>query len=160
MAEAAAAESCTCPECVSLCEDNPGWMTPAEARRAIEAGLGGRLMVDWLEPCSEVGNERRLYLLCPAAEGCEGGACREFSTFELLTVAMVGGGACKGRCTFLKDGLCEIHSSGFKPVQCRKSFECRGNPEYPDNYAVARLWDTEEGRAVMAMWPGELRKEE
>ena len=38
---------CTCHECVALCEANPGWMTPDEAMRAMDAGLASKLMLDF-----------------------------------------------------------------------------------------------------------------
>lgn len=36
--------TCSCPNCVSLCEKNPGWMTPEEALKAIASGHATRLM--------------------------------------------------------------------------------------------------------------------
>lgn len=38
---------CRCPKCVECCERAPGWMTPEEAQRAIDAGRARDLMVDW-----------------------------------------------------------------------------------------------------------------
>ncbi len=57
----------------------------------------------------------------------------------------------KGRCTFLENDRCPIHSSGFKPKQCRESLGCERKAG-PDNYEMGRLWDTAEGRAVVDHW--------
>ena len=136
---------CSCGQCVSLCERNPGWMTPAEAIKAIAAGHRNRLMRDWLEPSSEVGNDERLYLLAAASIGCEGGDAPEFEQMDLLM-----GNCSKGQCTFLKDGRCEIHATDYKPKQCRESLGCEHSG--PDNYEMARLWNTDEGRNALAAW--------
>ena len=137
---------CTCPECVSCCERNPGWMTPEEAVKSITAGLGWKLMRDWLEPCSEVGNEDRIYLLAPASIGCEGADAPEFSFADMLF-----GKANKGRCVFLEDGLCGLHATDYKPRQCRETMGCVPGVG-PDNYEMARLWDTDEGREALILW--------
>lgn len=138
--------SCTCARCKAACERNPGWLSPEDARRAIDAGLSHRLMRDWLEPDSRYGNSKRLYVLAPASLGYEGADAP-----DLLRMILNNG--VKGRCTFLTDGrLCEIHSSGFKPLQCRAGRSCVDDDEYLDNYAMARLWDTPEGRNLVRQW--------
>jgi Fe-S-cluster containining protein len=141
-------DSCTCEKCVGACEHNPGWMTPQEARAAIRAGLANRLMRDWLEPSDELGNETRVWVLAPASIGCEGEDAPEmpFMAFYM--------GWSKGRCTFLKNGRCEIHDSGFKPIHCRVALAC--DQEYNiiavNNFEVARLWDSDLGRQVIEEW--------
>src|SRR5437763_1870083 len=107
MTAAAKKEACSCPKCVHLCERNPGWMTPQEARDAIAAGLAARLMKDWLEPCEELKNECRIFVLAPAACGHEGTTAPEMGPFAFFWI--------KGQCTFLRDGLCELHNTTFKP---------------------------------------------
>ncbi len=120
-------------------------MTPAEAIKAIAAGNAKRLMRDWLEPCSEVGNEERIYVLAAASLGCEGYDAPEFDLLDLLM------GTCKkGPCTFLKDDRCEIHATEYKPKQCRESLGCEKSG--PDNYEMARLWNTGAGREALARW--------
>lgn len=137
---------CDCPKCVNLCQQNPGWMTPAEAMQAMDAGLAHRLMRDWLEPSHQLNNPERLYVLAAASLGCEGRDAPEFSFFELFW-----GYAKKGRCTFLENDLCTIHDSGFKPKQCRESLGCLRKTG-PDNYEMARHWDNAEGRAALQRW--------
>jgi len=145
--------SCSCQKCVRLCICNPGWFTPKEAQAAIRAGLGNRLMCDWLEPSSEAGNEERVYVLAPAAIHREGRMAPEFS-FQ----SRILGTARKGRCTFLvlENAKCAIHDSGFKPLQCREAFGCWENKKWPDNFAIARLWNTEQGRSVCKEWRASL----
>lgn len=146
-------KSCTCAVCVRCCQSNPGWPTPNEARAAIMAGFAGRYMRDWLEPCNEVGNKDRIYVLAPASIGCEGADAPEMDIgdiFSIFTNAWT-----KGRCNFLKNGLCEIHDSGFKPRQCRETLACEvndGGKPASDNYTIARLWNTAKGRSVVTEW--------
>lgn len=138
---------CDCEQCVRLCRCNPGWFTPAEAIQAMKAGLGHRLMRDWLEPSHKLGNSERLYVLAPASLGCEGKEAPELDNYFALLL----GFAKKGRCTFLENDLCSIHDSGFKPKQCRECLGCQKN-NGPDNYEMARHWDTEEGKQALEMW--------
>lgn len=138
-------QACDCDRCRQLCTRNPGWFTPAEARAAIDEGYADRMMRDWLEPCEEVGNTMRIYVLAPAAYGYEGGDAREMSFFDFDFH--------KGWCVLQHNGLCEIHDTMFKPIQCRTAFGCdRDSDAFVDNYDVARLWDTDEGRDVVAAW--------
>lgn len=148
---------CSCAKCVSCCEQAPGWMTPGEAIQAIEAGYARRLMRDWLEPCAEVGNTHRIYVLCPASEGCEGADGPEFSLVELIMMG-IGEDIRKGVCTFLKDGLCEVHSSGFKPRQCREAFGCRDHSA-TNNYEMGQLWTTDEASRALRLWQEALAAE-
>lgn len=145
------AEACSCDKCVSLCKRNPGWMTPQEAMLAIADGQGTRLMRDWLEPGSKLGNQERLYVLAAASIYCEGSNAPEFASWQLIL-----GECTKGCCTFLKEGLCELHATAYKPKQCRESMGCRP-PRGPDNYEMGRLWDTEEGREALALWSSSLQ---
>jgi Fe-S-cluster containining protein len=147
-------DGCSCERCVALCERNPGWMTPEEAEAALDAGLGKRLMRDWLEPSSEVGNDERIYLLCPAAEGYEGGDAPELDFMSLFSAMSWS----KGCCTFLEGGRCTVHSSGYKPRQCREAFGCDDirNKICSDNYAMARLWRNDAARAIVARWQAEI----
>ena len=143
---------CHCDECVRLCRGNPGWFTPAEAILAMEAGLGQRLMRDWLEPSHKLGNDERIYVLSAASLGFEGRNAPEIGdTPEFCFAAFFLGYAKKGRCTFLENNRCAIHDSGFKPKQCRECLGCQKN-NGPDNYEMARHWDTDEGRAALKMW--------
>lgn len=144
-------KSCHCPRCVNLCLHNPGWMTPTEAELAIKAGLSNRLMRDWLEPSDEIKNKERIYVLCPASEGCEGKDAPDFDMYELIMSSLTGS-LSKGECTFLNEhNRCELHTTGFKPIECRLNFGCRPRVSIR-NHTVAKLWNTPKGRAVLAKW--------
>lgn len=109
----------------------------------IDEGLAPKMMLDWLAPCMEVGNDDPIWLLAPASQGC-GGLVAPLLTFSRG----------KGRCVFLIQKRCAIHDR--KPVQCRATLACvpDGEDEWEqnDNYAVARLWDNDEARALILRW--------
>lgn len=136
--------SCKCSVCVGACEKNPGWMSPPEAMRAIAAGYGGQLMVDWWEPSANYGNDERIYLLCPASAGHQADMAPEMSFFDFSFT--------KGRCTFLEDGLCAIHDSGFKPMQCRTMIHDEEQSGYASNMEMIRLWDNAEAQRLVVAY--------
>ena len=146
---------CTCALCVQACHENPGWFLPEEARLAIAAGFAPRMMRDWLEPCDELGNKERIYVLAPASEDHEG---RDAPAFEEVGLMQwLFDPPTKGQCVLLTvDDRCSIHGSGFKPFQCRAGYRCQvseGGRKAPDsNYEVARVWNTDPGRAVIVEW--------
>lgn len=145
-----ASTSCACEKCASLCLRNPGWFTPQEAVAALDAGHANRIMRDWIEPDPQVGNMERVYILSPASAGCEGSDAPDFDWMEFLRT----GDFRKGRCAFLgADNLCELHTSGFKPEQCRLAYGCdREEKDYPDNRIMGKRWWSDEGRAVVERW--------
>ena len=136
-------ESCTCDICRRACL-NPGWFSPDEAASVLHAGLAHKLMKDWIEPCEQVGNAERIYILAPASLGHEGKNAPELDDFFLYRII----GWNKGQCTFLNNGRCDIHNSGFKPLQCRGFF----HGESIDNYTMAKLWDNTTARAIVDVW--------
>ena len=140
---------CNCSKCRALCSRNPGWPLPAEARAAIEAGYANRYMRDWLEPDEDIGNTDRIFVIAPAARGYGGSDAPEMELFDFNFK--------KGRCVFFVKNACELHASGFKPIQCRMALGCREN-ECPDNYDIARAWNTVEGREVVELWQKEISK--
>lgn len=149
-------KSCACQKCQSECLHNPGWFTPEEAAKAIAAGYARKLMRDWLEPSSKLGNEDRIYLLAPAARGCEGDDAPEL---EFDFVEIIFNGLSKGRCVFFdKNGRCELYDSGFKPIQCRTALMCGPCDGYQGNYAVAKLWATPEARRLVEKWEKMMEK--
>ena len=138
-------ESCTCSACINLCRRNPGWMTPGEALKAMKAGLSDRLMLDWLEPSAKLGNNKRIYVLAPASQGCEGALAPEFTLLNILY------GGSKGRCVFLsEEDRCLLHKTDYKPRECRETRACEG--EHTSNYTIAKLWNTALGFRVVKTW--------
>lgn len=146
-----AAPSCFCEKCASLCRRNPGWMTPDEAEAAINAGMQGRLMQDWIDPDISVGNDEMIFVLGPACVGHEGDMAP--ATPDDFFTAWFWE---KGRCTFLTaQDLCEIHDSGFKPVECREASGCQPRPDFDrdaDLRMFAEAWGSERGLALMERW--------
>jgi Fe-S-cluster containining protein len=103
-------KECQCEECKRACTFKPGWFKPGEVEKVAEfLGLSvaqlfeTRLMVDWWN--AGVDSEVDIFLLSPAVTSESAGQEFPFNP--------------KGRCTFFKDGLCEIHQ--VKPYECRVS---------------------------------------
>jgi hypothetical protein len=81
--------------------------------------------------------EDDIELLCPAIRGYENQGAPFFP---------------KGKCTFLNaQGLCDLHDKGLKPIEGRLA-DCKNPSGGQLHKAVADLWNTEEGRAVIARW--------
>lgn len=126
--------SCTCASCVNACQTNPGWFAPNDAKRALDAGLANRIMLDWWSDSPE-----DIFILAPAARGCEGSMAPDMP----MSIFFIGSW-CKGRCTFLnKKNRCDIHDSGHKPHQCRT---------FASNETMRDMWNTKKGRALVARW--------
>ena len=143
--------SCHCDKCVGPCMTTPGWMLPSEAKKAIENGFANRLMRDWWEPSSELGNDDRIYVLAPASLGNEGQDADEMP--DSLWGALSW---CHGRCTFLnRENKCELHNTEFKPNECRTASVC-GKQNGTSRVELARLWNSDEGRSVIALWKSSL----
>jgi len=125
-------------------------MSLADAEKAIAAGMAKRLMRDWVEPSEELGNADRIYVLAAASVGHEGSDAPDID-FDDVLMMLMGQEWTKGRCTFFENNRCQIHASGFKPQQCRESMGCH-KEEGPDNFQMAKQWNSDEGRALVARW--------
>lgn len=142
--------ACKCSRCASYC-DRPGWPTPDEAEHLMDAGHAERLMLDWW--CADL-DLPRTEVLSPAIVGYEGKDAPDDlagGPFALL----FGSSSSVGGCTFFKDGLCGIHESGAKPLECRAAYHDR-EEEYEAvenmHLEVARLWNSDRGRSLVARW--------
>ena len=136
--------SCNCIQCRAACEFIPGWMTPAEARKAIAKGLAHRLMLCW----HGGGGHKRIYVLSPAVAGYEG---------KIGPQAVMSGKEWKkGTCTFFGKQRCEIHGSGFKPLECRLALCCNvaigRQADDAHAHAIPRAWDSWRGRRIIKRW--------
>jgi len=95
---------CQCDDCKSACSHRPGWFAPGEAEKAaaylnmtLEEFFQKHLSVDYWVDIPNI------YVLAPASDkSVKGGMYPEDPT---------------GVCTFLKDGLCTIHT--VKPYECK-----------------------------------------
>jgi hypothetical protein len=102
-----------------------------EAARAIEAGYAGRMML-------EMSPERSFGVLSPAFKGNEGAfAQQRFSS--------------RG-CTFLKENLCELHGTGFQPLECRFCHHDRPGLGPQCHADLERDWRTLAGQALVVRW--------
>lgn len=123
-------QPCSCPVCLSYCR-RPGWWTVEEASTALDAGYGGRMML-------EMAPERSFGVLSPAFKGCEAAfAIEEFSS---------------GGCTFLKRDLCELHGTGFQPLECRFCHHDRIGLGLGCHTDIEAQWNTARGRALVVRW--------
>lgn len=128
-------EPCACGTCGAYCA-RPGWWTVHEAAAAIEAGYGGRMML-------EIAPERTFAVLAPAFQGCE----RSFAFQEFA----------RRGCTFLGGGRCELHGSGFQPIECRFCHHDRIGQGPQCHAALEREWRTAAGQSLVARWARTFR---
>ena len=123
-------EPCGCETCLRYCL-RPGWWTVSEAEAALRAGHGDRMML-------EVSPERTFGVLAPAFKGCE-------RSFGLHRFADRG-------CNFLKDNRCELHGTGFQPLECRFCHHDRPGLGPQCHADLENDWRTPTGRALVARW--------
>jgi hypothetical protein len=123
-------EPCGCQVCLGYCI-RPGWWTVSEAARAIDAGYADRMMLE-LSPDHSFG------VLSPAFKGCEAGFALDFY-------------ADKG-CTFLHDGRCELHGTGFQPLECRFCHHSRPGQGQKCHADIEKDWHTSTGHDLVKKW--------
>ncbi len=121
---------CGCDVCKAYCM-RPGWWTVEEAALAIKAGYALRMML-------EVPRDLSFGVLAPAFFGCEG-------NFALQDHAYRG-------CCFLANGLCQLHGTGFMPLECRFCHHdrCGQGPKCHD--ALEKDWRTPPGQKLVLEW--------
>jgi len=121
---------CSCHICLGYCK-RPGWWTVEEAARAIDAGYANRMML-------EISPEMTFGVLSPAFKGCESG-------LALNIYASLG-------CNFLKDNLCELHNTGFQPLECRFCHHERTGLGQRCHLDIEKEWNTRDGQTVVIKW--------
>ena len=122
--------SCSCDLCKSYCM-RPGWWTVEEASRAVASGYARRMML-------EIAPDFSFGILSPAFKGCEGGfALQEFSGYG---------------CCFFKNGLCELHGTGFQPLECRFCHHSRQGLGQRCHNDLEQCWNTPAGRLLVERW--------
>lgn len=97
--------SCRCPKCRAMCSHSVCLPTPKEARELLRRGYALRMAVYQFKP----GSDSDSYV-GPATKGRED---------EVLNRTNYGA------CTFHKDGLCELHDLGLKPLEGRATHHDR-----------------------------------
>jgi len=124
---------CACEKCSGMCRA-PCCPTPKEVNALIEAGYGDRLMYDDWPDSSEV---EMIKMAMKGAEGCR-------APWATRTE--------KG-CTFWKDGLCELHNTGLKPLHA-KLVHHDNTEEQMDAIVevIQKEWQTEEAEICITNW--------
>ncbi len=121
---------CDCSICKTYCQ-RPGWWTVEQARHVMRAGYAGRMML-------ELSPEQAYGVLSPAFKGCEG-------FYALQEYASKG-------CSFLNDGLCELHDTPFMPLECRFCHhQNKGMGEACHN-EIGADWASKEGQNLVRRW--------
>ena len=123
-------EPCACEICLGYCR-RPGWWTVEEAGRAMDAGYSTRMML-------EMAPDNTFGVLSPAFKGNEMDFARKL--FE------------SAACTFLKGGLCELHGTGFQPLECRHVHHSAPESGRRCHADVERDWNTRAGRELVVRW--------
>jgi len=123
---------CDCERCSSMCHA-PCCGTPDDMEKLIEAGYGERLMYDdW--PGGP-------FIIKPALKGYEGEGA-PWGTFSMQG------------CTFWKNGKCELHESGLKPIQGKLAYH--GHTEIEQNEIeefIKESWDDQKNaKKVIKQW--------
>jgi len=121
---------CNCEICRSYCQ-RPGWWTITQAYQAIEAGYARRMMLE-MSPDYSYG------VLAPAFRGCEGKFATNFFA--------------KRGCTFFTDGNCEIHSTGFLPLECAFCHHTRKGQGEICHADIGKQWNTPAGQTLVVLW--------
>jgi len=123
-------EPCSCPICRAYCR-RPGWWTVEEAEKAMGAGYGIRMMLEFA-PGYTFG------VLSPAFRGCENlFAIQEFSD---------------SGCNFLHNGLCELFGTGYEPLECRFCHHERQGLGKKCHAALEKDWNSPKGRELVSRW--------
>lgn len=123
-------EPCSCNICTGFCL-RPGWWTVEEAIKAMGAGYGRRMML-------EISPDESFGVLSPAFKGCE-------SYFALQKFAARG-------CNFFTDGLCELHATGFMPLECRFCHHLRIGLGDKCHRDIENDWNSPTGQITVKEW--------
>jgi hypothetical protein len=121
---------CSCEICRAYCT-RPGWWTVEEAYQAIKAGYGHRMML-------EIAPEMTFGVLSPAFKGCE-------CNFALQIYA-------KNGCNFLHNGLCELHGTGYEPLECLYCHHSRKGLGQKCHQAIEEDWNRPAGQVLVKTW--------
>lgn len=128
-------EPCSCEICRSYCI-RPGWWTVEEASQAIKAGYGNRMML-------EISPEMTFGVLSPAFKGCGG-------KYALQGYAHNG-------CNFLKNGLCELHGTGYEPLECLYCHHLRKGLGRKCHADIEKDWRTPAGQSLVKSWIEQIK---
>ena len=123
-------EPCSCEICLGYCA-RPGWWTVDEAKCALDAGYGKRMML-------EVAPELTFAVLSPAFKGCEGSvATNQFA---------------HNGCTFLTEKRCELFGTAHQPLECRFCHHERQGQGMKCHTALEKDWKSPVGQTLVEQW--------
>lgn len=106
----------------------PGWWTVEEAIKVIDAGYASRMML-------EISPEMTFGVLAPAFRGNEG-------RIAINLYANNG-------CNFLNNNLCELHGTGYMPLECRFCHHERLGLGKNCHYDIEKDWKTPAGQTLV-----------
>lgn len=86
----------------------------------------------------EISPEMTFGVVSPAFGGCEG-------NFALHQYA-------KNGCNFYKNGLCELHGTGYEPLECRYCHHLRKGLGQKCHADIEKDWRTPTGQALIKKW--------
>lgn len=122
---------CDCEKCSNMCQA-PCSGTPEDMEKLIDHGYADRLSYDDLEP--------KPYILKPSLKGYEG------KKQPWLTASPDG-------CTFWKNGKCELHASGLKPIQGKLAHHDETEKQRLEiQDFLVKSWEGQKGKKVIEMW--------
>lgn len=121
---------CTCTICRLYCM-RPGWWTVEEAKKAVDAGLHKRMML-------EISPDFTFGVLSPAFRGCE----QDFAWQEYF----------KNGCNFYSSGLCELFGTGFEPLECRFCHHLRKGLGEKCHADIEKDWHKPAGHVLVKKW--------
>ena len=123
--------TCDCERCSNMCRA-PCCGTPDEMLALIKAGFANRLCFDNLDFCPDD--------IHPALKGYEGGLA-SYQTYSNLG------------CTFWKEGKCELHSLGLKPMGGRYSHHDLSSDDWNKVVTfITKSWETKKAAKVIDIW--------
>jgi len=129
---------CSCERCQRMCH-TPCTGTPEDIEAIMEAGYGDRLCLDdWPGEVPDIH---------PALKGYES------QNAPYHTQSKIG-------CTFWKEGKCELHDKGLKPLGGKYAHhdlpeeECDKITPYSQ-----KIWNTEKGKSVVSEWKKRFLKD-
>lgn len=120
---------CQCDACKGMCERAPCHGTPKEMQAIIDAGYGDRLWVN------DQWDTEMVYIKpLPSPDSLTGG------WVDL-----------HGRCPFYRDGLCELHDKGLKPLEGRTAIHAEGAKArgFYLRQGIAKAWRKPYGQFVL-----------
>jgi hypothetical protein len=126
-------KECACEKCSRMCHA-PCCGTPEDIDKLIDKGFANRLSFDDLPDVSGID------MIKPALKGYEGGR----APWEVSSVS---------GCTFWKNGLCELHESGLKPIQGK--LVIHGMPDEDHKQIqdmLVKSWKTKKAEQVIEKW--------